>query len=128
LNTPIIGRNAAPVASSCSDMLAGLSKNEILSVPPAFCAKPGPALYAAVNKPTTIANARRDPVTGISLPLFFKRERNPAERLPRLARTAPADSEASAEEPAAEKEMSTADNLPQKQQKQRGGRETGACV
>src|SRR5215468_2117900 len=35
LNTPIIGRNAAPVASSSSDMLAGLSKNEILRMPPA---------------------------------------------------------------------------------------------
>src|SRR6202011_1866508 len=118
LNTPIIGRNAAPVASSCSDMLAGLSKNEILSVPPAFCAKPGPAQHAAVNKPTTIANARRYPVTGISLPLFFKRERNPGEGLPPPPQPPPADSEASAEEPAAEKEMSTADNLPQKQQKQ----------
>src|SRR6516162_7973494 len=38
LSTPIIGRNAAPVASSCSDMLAGLSKNEILRMPPDFCA------------------------------------------------------------------------------------------
>src|SRR5215831_5385559 len=38
LNTPIIGRSAAPVASSCSDMLAGLSKNEILRMPPAFWA------------------------------------------------------------------------------------------
>src|SRR6202158_3080507 len=44
LKTPIIGRNAAPVASSCSDMLAGLSKNEILRMPPDFCAD---ALVAA---------------------------------------------------------------------------------
>ncbi len=39
LKTPIIGRKAAPVASSSSDMLAGLSKNDTLSVPPAFWAK-----------------------------------------------------------------------------------------
>src|SRR6266699_3052072 len=37
LNTPIIGRTAA-VASSCSDMLAGLSKCEMLRVPTEFCA------------------------------------------------------------------------------------------
>jgi hypothetical protein len=55
LNTPIIGRNAAPVASSCNDMLAGLSKNEILSVPPAFWAKaPSPA-HVAISSPPTIA-------------------------------------------------------------------------
>src|SRR5262245_8084349 len=38
LNTPIIGRSAAAVASSWSDMLAGLSKCEMLRMPPDFCA------------------------------------------------------------------------------------------
>src|SRR5438034_10726601 len=35
---PMAGRSAAPVASSCNDMLAGLSKNEIFRTPPVFCA------------------------------------------------------------------------------------------
>src|SRR5437667_5966516 len=55
LNTPIIGRNAAPVASSCSDMLAGLSKNEILRMPPAFWAKAASAQHAAISSPPAIA-------------------------------------------------------------------------
>src|SRR5215468_6574678 len=38
LKTPIIGRLAAAVASSCNDMLAGLSKCDILRIPPCFCA------------------------------------------------------------------------------------------
>src|SRR5215468_145783 len=38
LKTPIIGRLAAAVASSCNDMLAGLSKCDILRMPPCFCA------------------------------------------------------------------------------------------
>src|ERR1700732_754788 len=63
LKTPIIGRNAAPVASSCSDMLAGLSKNEILSVPPAFCAKAPPAEHSAMISPPTTARARRFQIT-----------------------------------------------------------------
>src|SRR5947199_4358548 len=36
LNTPITGRRAAAVDSSSSDMLAGLSKWEILRIPPDF--------------------------------------------------------------------------------------------
>src|ERR1700724_4367842 len=58
LNTPIIGRSAAPVASSCSDMLAGLSKNEILRMPPDFCAKAAsPATRASSSEPA-ITNPR----------------------------------------------------------------------
>src|SRR6266702_6877305 len=43
LNTPIIGRSAANVDSSCSDTLAGLSKNGTLRMPPDFCAAAGTA-------------------------------------------------------------------------------------
>src|ERR1700730_8941429 len=77
LKTPIIGRNAAPVASSCSDMLAGLSKNEILSVPPAFCAKAASVDHSAINRPPTIATARRFPIIGSSSRCCLWRE--PAE-------------------------------------------------
>src|SRR5438874_3826011 len=38
LKMPMAGRSAAPVASSCNDTLAGLSKNEIFRTPPVFCA------------------------------------------------------------------------------------------
>src|ERR1700730_16883961 len=73
LKTPIIGRNAAPVASSCSDMLAGLSKNEILSVPPAFWARAPPAEHSAIISPPTIAKARRFPIIGSSSRNLFWR-------------------------------------------------------
>ena len=66
LNTPIAGRSAAPVASSCSDMLAGLSKNEILSVPPAFWAKAVSAEHSAISRPPMIVKARRFPIIGCS--------------------------------------------------------------
>src|SRR5262249_18109783 len=75
LNTPIIGRNAAPVASSCSDMLAGLSKKEILSVPPAFWAKAPSEKHSAISSPPTIATARSFPIIGCS-------SRNSARRDP----------------------------------------------
>src|SRR5215510_8896056 len=52
LNTPIIGRLAAAVASSCSDMLAGLSKWDILRTPPCF--------WATAVPPTDMAS-RSDP-------------------------------------------------------------------
>src|SRR4029077_17081996 len=39
LKTPCIGPWEAIVASSCIDMLAGLSKKYILRVPPGFCAR-----------------------------------------------------------------------------------------
>src|SRR5712671_3940229 len=74
LNTPIIGRNAAPVASSCSERVAGLSKNEILSVPPVFWAKAASAQHAAINNPITVAKARRYPIIVLSLPSLFRRE------------------------------------------------------
>src|SRR3984893_9128004 len=38
LNTPIIGRLTAPVASSCIDIEAGLSKCDMIRTPPDFCA------------------------------------------------------------------------------------------
>src|ERR1700731_851220 len=56
LNTPIIGRSAAPVASSCSDMLAGLSKNEILRTPPDFCARAGCATKRRASNGPAVAN------------------------------------------------------------------------
>src|SRR5271163_2547281 len=56
LKTPIIGRSAAPVASSCSDMLAGLSKNEILRTPPAFCAWAGCAARRRASNGPAVAN------------------------------------------------------------------------
>src|SRR4029077_19239996 len=63
LKTPIIGRTAAAVASSCSDMLAGLSKCEMLRVPPGFCAEAvvqGDKAQGASNKePATASPARR---------------------------------------------------------------------
>src|SRR5437899_9344181 len=58
LHTPIIGRNAAPVASSCSDMLAGLSKNEIFRTPPDFCAKAG-LLTTNASSAAAVARLRR---------------------------------------------------------------------
>src|SRR5262249_52561830 len=38
LKTPIIGRLTAPVASSCIDIEAGLSKCDMIRTPPDFCA------------------------------------------------------------------------------------------
>src|SRR5208283_845785 len=72
LKTPIAGRNAAPVASSCSDRLAGLSKNEILRMPPAFWAQAMLEQQRAINSPPTIPNARGCPVIGLSLSLLFR--------------------------------------------------------
>src|ERR1700674_5223439 len=43
LNNPMVGRNAAIVASSRGDMLAGLSKWDTLRMPPDFCADAAPA-------------------------------------------------------------------------------------
>src|ERR1700736_4591502 len=47
LKIPIIGRSAAAVDSSRSDMLAGLSKWEILRIPPVFWAKAASAAVSA---------------------------------------------------------------------------------
>src|SRR3954469_3194648 len=58
LKTPIIGRSADPVASSCNDMLAGLSKNEILRTPPDFCAKAGPVRANTVSSAHVLAQPR----------------------------------------------------------------------
>src|SRR5690349_19780638 len=46
LKTLIIGRTAAAVASSCSDMLAGLSKCDICKIPPGLCAKAAPLRHS----------------------------------------------------------------------------------
>jgi hypothetical protein len=59
LKTPIIGRLTAPVASSCIDMLAGLSKWDILRMPPCFCASAVSVPAIAANNAPTAANARR---------------------------------------------------------------------
>src|ERR1700730_771210 len=64
LNTPIIGRKSAPVASSCNDMLAGLAKNEILRVPPAFWAKAPPAEPSAIDSPPTQSTDQRHTIIG----------------------------------------------------------------
>jgi hypothetical protein len=57
LKTPIIGRLAAPVASSSIDMLAGLSKWEVLRMPPGFWASAGPLAKSPTNN--AVATAKR---------------------------------------------------------------------
>src|SRR5262249_12535279 len=59
LKTPIIGLSAAPVASSGIDMLAGLSKNEILMLPPDFCASARSRLARASSTAAAVAMPRR---------------------------------------------------------------------
>src|SRR5260370_34427814 len=51
LNTPIAGRSAATVDSSRIDMLAGLSKCDILRMPPCLCASDGSATVRATSNP-----------------------------------------------------------------------------
>src|SRR5205823_2829935 len=59
LKTPIIGRIAAVVDSSRSDMLAGLSKCEILRTPPGFSANAAsPANNASQNEPAPASTRR----------------------------------------------------------------------
>src|SRR5438132_7534264 len=57
LNTPIIGRLAAAVDSSCSDMLAGLSKWDILTTPPCFWATAAPPMEIASKNGPAAASA-----------------------------------------------------------------------
>src|SRR5215472_8045663 len=59
LKTPIIGRLAAAVASSCNDMLAGLSKWDILRTPPCFCAKAASVIDNAANNDPAAESKRR---------------------------------------------------------------------
>src|SRR4029077_9677440 len=59
LNTPIIGRLAAAVASSCTDMLAGLSKCDILATPPCFWADAAPATEIATSSAPAAVSTRR---------------------------------------------------------------------
>src|SRR5437667_7372599 len=59
LKTPIVGRTAAAVDSSRGDMLAGLSKWEILRTPPAFCATAASAANNANDsEPATVSTRR----------------------------------------------------------------------
>src|ERR1700758_3217464 len=57
LKTPIIGRLTAPVASSCIDIEAGLSKCDMIRTPPDFCAsatgavRPSDNAHAVANLP-----------------------------------------------------------------------------
>src|SRR3954451_17752323 len=55
LNTPAIGPWPAMVASSWMDMLAGLSKKYIFSMPPGFWANADPAASADTNPTATAA-------------------------------------------------------------------------
>src|SRR5215471_2094546 len=58
LKTPIIGRLTAPVASSCIDMLAGLSKCDIRRIPPCFCANAASLTDVARSSKPTAASKR----------------------------------------------------------------------
>src|SRR5260370_33844574 len=79
LKTPIIGRLTAPVASSSIDMLAGLSKCDIVSTPPAFCATAvGAALSASHNAP-----AAANPLGGLFISVYLP----PSSGFARDART-----------------------------------------
>ena len=55
LKTPITGRLTAPVASSCIDMLAGLSKCDILRMPPGFWANAAPGVTIAISNAVAAA-------------------------------------------------------------------------
>src|SRR3984893_4055317 len=77
IENPIIGRSAAAVDSSRSDMLAGLSKWEILRIPPVFWAKAASAAVSASDSTPAAASTRRSRFisnllfedTGLSPPL-----------------------------------------------------------
>jgi hypothetical protein len=58
LKTPIIGPSAKTVASSWIDMLAGLSGEYILRMPPDFCANAGSPEDRAISNPPVAAHAR----------------------------------------------------------------------
>src|SRR5229473_7695752 len=66
LNTPIIGPSATNVASSWSDMLAGLSGEYILRMPPAFWARTGPVPEMMASNAPITANAHRCRAISIS--------------------------------------------------------------
>src|SRR5437870_2972007 len=59
LNTPIIGPRVAIVDSSWIDMLAGLSPEGILKMPPGFWAKAEAPAHTAARSPPAAANVRR---------------------------------------------------------------------
>src|SRR5260370_37720336 len=54
-------------------MLAGLSKWDILSMPPGFWAKAASAVYIAISSPPTVTNALRSGFIFVRLPLFIAR-------------------------------------------------------
>src|SRR5271157_1916235 len=59
LNTPIIGPRTAIVDSSWIDMLAGLSPEGILNMPPGFCAKAESLPHKLASSPPATAKLRR---------------------------------------------------------------------
>ena len=65
LKTPIIGRLTAPVASSCIDMLAGLSKCDICKTPPDFCANAAAATSRAASSALAAKHDRGLPIIRI---------------------------------------------------------------
>src|SRR6202045_1484613 len=69
LKTPIVGRTAAAVDSSRGDMLAGLSKWEILRIPPAFCATAASAANNPNDNEPAAASTRRPRFIPTSLPV-----------------------------------------------------------
>src|SRR6516162_6071377 len=73
LNTPIIGPSATNVASSWIDMLAGLSGEYILRMPPAFCASAGSGANITISNPTAAANTPMFCFISVSLPLLIAR-------------------------------------------------------
>src|SRR5258708_501396 len=72
---PIIGRSAAAVASSCTDMLAGLSKWETCRIPPGVCAAAAPAATVAAKRKAMTANEHR-----LALVIYAASVRCPWER------------------------------------------------
>src|SRR5437867_9983188 len=89
LKTPIIGRIAAVVDSSRSDMLAGLSKWEVLRTPPGFWATAASAAINTNDNDPAAARARR-PRFIPQPPLFndpgTRPDADSVRRLPRIER------------------------------------------
>ena len=75
LNTPIIGRLTASVDSSSIDMLAGLAKCPILSVPPACCANAAGRTHGPTSSPAAAARPRTPSADSVIAPTsrsFFR--------------------------------------------------------
>src|SRR6266567_268071 len=82
LKTPIIGRSAAVVDSSRSDMLAGLSKWEIFRMPPAFWANAAPATAITANSAPAVASTQRTRFIFHTPPVVLHGPIGPRRRLP----------------------------------------------